>query len=134
MNHRNEEFPSTDFINFFSLFYQEWNQSLVRADSKQSSPRISAWTLRWMGFNGWVYSKTEILLFFTHSHFSNSDLFWPILTKIQCLNGINSAIHCLWKPEQGVASVHLLVMHASFILEWVKLNQFPINYNNLRII
>ena len=46
MNPMNEEFPATDFINFFSLFYPEWNQSLVRADSKQSSPRISAWTLR----------------------------------------------------------------------------------------
>ena len=36
-------------------------------------------------------------------------------------------------PEQGVASVHHLVMHASFRLEWVKWNQFSINYNNLRI-
>ena len=35
--------------------------------------------------------------------------------------------------EQGVVSVHHFVMHASFRLEWVKWNQFSINYNNLRI-
>ena len=35
--------------------------------------------------------------------------------------------------EQGVASVHHLVLHASFRLEWVKWYQFSINYNNLRI-
>ena len=37
------------------------------------------------------------------------------------------------EAEQGVASVHHLVMHASFRLEWVKWNQFYIKYNNLRI-
>ena len=45
---------------------------------------------------------------------------------------LDSQINVVY-TEQGVVSVHHLVMHASFRLEWVKWNQFSINYNNLRI-
>ena len=32
MNHKNGDFPSTDFINKFSLSYQEYTNSLVNVD------------------------------------------------------------------------------------------------------
>ena len=59
-----------------------------------------------------------------------SNLSW---SKSEFKETKNSMCFITMQSEQGVASVHYLVMHASFSLEWVKWNQVSINYDNLRI-